>query len=114
MGKKDNKFIADLEKKISELQNQLSLAKKSGSIYLGQYVVDKEEEIYMKVDDVEINRDKETVLIGSTVCLNEKDFYVCENDELCLSWGWTNIEICTKQEYEKAVEEFATKLKEFL
>ena len=106
--------IEVIEKQIKELQKQLETAKKATTSFEGQYVVDREEELYMKVEKVKIDEDGDTYLIGDCVCLNEDDFYVTKDDEINLDWKWIKIELSSKEEYEEAVEKFALGLKKFL
>lgn len=106
--------VEALEKQIKQLQKQLQSAKKATTSYEGQYVVDRKENLYMKVEKVVIDEDGDTCLIGNSVSLNEDEFYMSKCDEINLDWTWVNIEICTREEYEEAVERFAIELKKFL
>ena len=103
-----------LEKQIKQLQKQLEKAKKAHLNYEGQYIVDRQEELYMKVKKVKVDEDGDTYLIGDCVCLNEDDFYVTKDDEINLDWKWIKIELSSKEEYEEAVDKFAIELKKFL
>lgn len=106
--------IEAIEKQIKELQKQLETAKKATTSFEGQYVVDREEELYMKVEKVKIDEDGDTCLFGNCVSLNKDDLYISKNDEIILGWKWVNIELSSKQEYEEAVDKFAIELKKFL
>lgn len=106
--------VEALEKQIKQLQKQLQSAKKATTSYEGKYVVDREEELYMKVEKVVVDEEGDTYLIGNSVSLNKNEFYMSESDEINLEWTWANIEPSTKEEYEEAVEKFATELKNFL
>lgn len=103
-----------LEKQIKQLQKQLEKAKKAHLNYEGQYVVDRKQKLYMKVEKIKVDEYGHACLVGNCVCLNEDDFYISKDDEISLGWGWVNIELSSQEEYEEAIEKFALKLKNFL
>lgn len=110
----DNLTVEKMKKMIKDLQDQVHRTQTLNEKYKGKYILIEKENLYMKVKEVGLNEDGETCLFGDCVCLNTKDFYIDINTELGLDWGWVDISMSSKEDFEKAVDALADRLKKVL
>lgn len=106
--------VEKMKEKIKELQGKLNNLQYLYDKYKGEYIVIEKENLYMKVRDIGLDDDGEPCLFGDCICLNTRDFYIDINSELGLNWGWVDIKMSSKEEFEKAVDGLANRLKETL